>query len=118
MKEKGIYLCKGLLFSTLMTGALLMLVALLMYLAGIPDSVAAPLVVGGYLLADVLGGFYYARHAAARRFLWGLVFGTAFFLLYLILLALSGGISHWKGAEAVLFFLFSLLAGMAGGMLS
>ncbi|MGN0505071.1 MAG: TIGR04086 family membrane protein [Lachnospiraceae bacterium] len=118
MGEKIVYLCKGLLFSSLITGVLMLLVALFMYKAGISESIAAPLVVASYLLAAFVGGLYFAKHAKARRFLWGLLFGAAFYVVYLLVAACYGTIPSMKIGEAVLMLAFSLVAGMAGGMLS
>lgn len=118
MGEKVVYLCKGLLFSSLITGILLLFVAFLMYKAGLSESVASPMVVGSYVLAALVGGFYFAKHAKSRRFFWGLGFGAAFFAVYLLVAACCGTLLAMGIGEIVSMLLFSLAAGMAGGMIS
>lgn len=118
MGEKVVYLLKGLLFSSLITGILLLLIAFLMYRTGLSESIAAPMVVAAYILGALIGGFYFARHAAARRFLWGLLFGVAFYAVYLLVAACYGTLLSMQITEMVSMLVFSVVAGMAGGMIS
>ncbi len=118
MGDKIVYLLKGLLFSSLITGLLLLLIALLMYKAGISESVASPMVVGAYILAALIGGFYFAKHAQSRRFLWGMLFGTAFYAVYLLIAACYGTLLSMGIGELASMLAFSVVAGMAGGMVS
>lgn len=118
MGEKTVYLLKGLLFSSLITGVLLLLIALLMYKAGLSESIASPMVVGAYVLAALIGGFYFAKHAKSRRFLWGLLFGVVFYAVYLLVAACYGTLLSMGISEMVSMLAFSVVAGMAGGMAS
>lgn len=116
MGEKIIYLVKGLLFSTFITAVMMFLLAALMYMAGLSERLVAPLVVASYVLAVFIGGLYFSKHGERRRFLWGLMFGAAFFILYLLVVACCGTLLTMKPSEAITMLVFSLVAGMAGGM--
>lgn len=118
MGEKIIYLLKGLLFSALITAALMFLLAALMYFTGLSERLMAPLVVAAYVLATFIGGLYFSKHGERKRFLWGIVFGIAFFILYLLVVACCGTLLSMKPGEAIMMLVFSLVAGMAGGMVS
>lgn len=118
MGEKIIYLLKGLLFSSFLTGILMLLVAFLMYQAGLSETAAAPMVVAAYVLSAFLGGIYFAKHGEKRRFLWGMVFGLSFYVVYLLVSACAGSLTDMKTGEVVSMLAFSVAAGMVGGMVS
>lgn len=118
MKQTGIYLCKGLLFSSLLMTLFLLLLAFLMMQTGWNDSVMFPLFITSFCLSVFIGGRYYAKHAESRRFLWGILFGIAFFLLYLMVgYALSPQEALFSD-NTLIFLLSSLGSGCIGGMLS
>lgn len=118
MKQNLMYLLKGLLFSTLLMTALVFLLAFVMQKTEWGDSVMSPLLIVAFCLSALVGGLYFAKHAEARRFLWGLGFGAAFFVIYLIAL-FSITPASAIGIDRVLTFLaFSLLSGCVGGMIS
>ncbi|MBE5950455.1 MAG: TIGR04086 family membrane protein [Lachnospiraceae bacterium] len=118
MKQNSIYLLKGLLFSLVLFAALFFFLAFLMYQNGWGESVMLPLIYVTICLSSFLGSFYFSKHAPARRFLWGLLFGAAFFVVYLLVLLLANG-TLGLGIDRIFTYLaFFLISGMAGGMLS
>ena len=118
MKQNTLSLLKGLFFSSLIFTAIFFFLAFLMFQNGWGASVMMPLIYVTVCLSTFLGSFYFSRHAPARRFLWGLLFGTAFFLLYLVVLLLANGISGLTPDRIFTYLAFFLVSGMAGGMLS
>ncbi|MBO5352326.1 MAG: TIGR04086 family membrane protein [Lachnospiraceae bacterium] len=118
MKQNIIYLLKGLLFSTLVMGLLVFLLAFVMLKGQIGDSVMSALLIVALCLSTFTGAWYFAKHAEARRFLWGLGFGTAFFIIYLVLtISLSPDFSV-QLERSLTMLAFALLSGCVGGMLS
>ena len=118
MKQNAISLLKGVLFSSLIFTALFFFLAFLMFQNGWGASVMIPLVYVTVCLSTFLGSFYFSKHAPARRFLWGLVFGGLFFLLYFMILLLANGPAGFTIDRILTYLAFFLVSGMTGGMLS
>lgn len=118
MKQTGIYLCKGLLFSSLLMTLFLLLLAFLMMQTGWNDSVMFPLLITSFCLSSFIGGRYFAKHAQSRRFLWGILFGAVFFLLYLLVSYALSPQEAFFSDNTSMFLLCSLGLGCVGGMLS
>lgn len=118
MKQNLIYLAKALLFSALLLTLSTLLLAFLIMKTGWGDSVIFPLLLVFFCLATFIGGRYFAKHAEARRFLWGLGFGTAFFVLYVIVTCFLSSNGVLLSDNAPAFLIASLGAGCLGGMLS
>ncbi len=118
MKQTIIYLLKGLLFSSLIFTALFFLLAFLMFQNNWGASVMVPLLYVILCLATFLGSFYFSKHAPARRFVWGLVFGAVFFGVYVLASFLLNGPADFSADQILTELVFSLIAGMAGGMFS
>lgn len=117
---------KALLVSVLLTAALLLIMALILYktdLSGIAENI---MVVILYLAACLAGGFVLGRQEEKKRFLWGAGFGVLYFLLLMLVSALlpAGETStvqtelqaDWP--ERIRVLLLCCLGGMVGGMLS
>jgi len=118
MKQNAIYLLKGLLFSALLLTLATLLLALLMMKTGWGDSVMYPMLIACLCLAAFFGGRYFAKHAESRRFLWGIGFGAAFFVLYAIVTYFLSPDGALLSDNAVTFLISSLATGCMGGMLS
>ena len=118
MKQNLIYLAKGLLFSALALTLAILLLALLMMKTGWGDSVMFPMLIVFFCLSVFLGGRYFAKHAEARRFVWGIGFCAAFFVLYVIVTYFLSADCAFLSDNALTFLISSLAAGCVGGMLS
>ena len=118
MKQNLIYLLKGLLFSTLIITLASLLLALLMMKTGWGDPVMYPMLIACFCLATFVGGRYFAKHADSKRFVWGILFGTAFFALYLIITCFLSQNSSLLSENAMTFLPAAVGSGCVGGMLS
>ena len=118
MKQNAICLFKGILFSTLIFTVLFLFLAFLMFQNGWGKPVMVPLLYISICLATFLGSFYFSKHAPRRRFLWGLVFGAVFFGVYVLASFLLNGPNDFSTDRIFTTLVFSLIAGMTGGMLS
>ena len=118
MKQNCIYLLKGLLFSTLIITLATLLLAFIMMKTGWGDSVMYPMLIGCFCLASFIGGRYFAKHAPSKRFIWGILFGTAFFALYLIINYFLSDSTALLSENAMTFLLAAAGGGCVGGMLS
>ncbi len=118
-EEEGIglfSLLKYLLLSYLCTGLALMALAFVLYRFRLSGQVVSIVIIVIYVAATFLAGFLAGRKAGSRRFLWGLLEGSAYFL---VLALLSLAIYHSVG-DLTHSFLTTLLlcacGGMSGGM--
>lgn len=118
MKQNVLYLLKGLLFSSLLFTALFFFLAFLMFQNCWGESVMLPLIYVTVCLSTFLGSFYFSRHAPAKRFLWGLIFGAVFFGVYVLFVFLLNGPANFSTERLLTMLAFFLISGMAGGMLS
>lgn len=117
-KEGILFYLKCLLFSYIITGLLLMLLALLLYKFRLTEQVVSAGIILIYVAASFFSGFVTGKKRKEKKFLWGLLMGTAYFL---ILTAISLGVNRNVGDLAGNFltaFLVCAGSGMLGGMLS
>ena len=113
-----LFLLKTLLFSYILTGILLALLAFLLYKMGLGEKAVTIAIIVIYVAATFFGGFMAGKKLKNRKFLWGLVLGAAYFL---VLSALSLSVGQ-EGLQMGNSFLTTLVlcagGGMLGGMLS
>lgn len=113
-----LFLLKSLLFSYILTGALLLVLALLLYKVGLPGKAVSVCIIVIYVLATFFAGFVTGRKLGNRRFLWGALMGAAYFL---ILVIISLCVNHQLNVLTNSFLTTLVLCsggGMLGGMLS
>ncbi len=118
MKQNVIYLLKGLFFSVLIMVPATLLLAFVMMKTGWGNSVMFPLLLVFFCFSAFLGGWYFARHAPSRRFLWGIGFGAAYFALYVAVTYFLSDSDALLSDNAFSFLAAALGAGCVGGMLS
>ena len=113
-----LFLLKSLLFSYILTGGLLLLLALLLYKANLSQKVVSICIIVIYVLATFFAGFITGKKLKNRRFLWGALMGTAYFL---VLAVISLAVNRQPGILSSSFLTTLILCcggGMLGGMLS
>ena len=113
-----LFLLKSLLFSYILTGSLLLLLALLLYKADLSQKVVSICIIVIYVLATFFAGFITGKKLKSRKFLWGAVMGAAYFL---VLVVISLAVNRQPGVLSNSFLTTLVLCsggGMLGGMLS
>ncbi len=108
-----LFLLKCLLISYILTGGLLMLLALLVYRFSLSEKLVSAVIIGIYIGATFFAGFL-----AGKKYLWGLLVGSLYFL---VLVILSLAVNHSFKDVATNFFTVLIMcagSGMLGGMLS
>jgi len=112
------FFLKTLLFSYILTGGLLALLAFLLYKLGLGERIVSIAIIVIYVAATFFAGFMAGKRMKSRKFLWGLALGSAYFLV-LAAVSLAMGKSVGELGTSVLTTL-ALCAGggMLGGMLS
>lgn len=114
----ALFLLKSLLFSYILTGGLLLLLALLLYKAGLSQKVVSVCIILIYVIATFFAGFITGKKLKNRKFLWGALIGALYFL---VLVIISLIVNRQPGILTSSFGTTLVLCsggGMLGGMLS
>lgn len=109
---------KSLLCAYIITGILLLILAVLLYKVGISENTVDAGVILIYVISTFSGGFVMGKLMGEQKFLWGLILGAAYFIL---LLLITFGMYHTlQGSTSHLFTVILLCAGggMMGGMVA
>ena len=112
------YLLKNLLFSYILTAGLLLLLAFFLYKFDLTERPVSIAIIVIYVVATFFAGFVTGKKLGNRQFLWGLLMGTAYFV---VLALVSLAVKQSPDALGQSFFTTLMLCaggGMLGGMLS
>ena len=112
------FLLKTLLFSYILTGILLALLAFLLYRLRLGEKVVSVAIIVIYVAATFFGGFVAGKKLENRRFLWGLIMGAAYFLILTLVSFVAGRGGIEFGNSFLTTFVLCAGGGMLGGMLS
>jgi putative membrane protein (TIGR04086 family) len=107
-----------LLVMYVITGAALLMLAVLLYKFQLSEQVVSIGIMVIYVIAGLLGGLIMGKRMGRRRFLWGILMGAVYFLVLL-----AGSILLNKGVTSDVIHMGTTLvmcmaSGMIGGMLS
>lgn len=118
MKEKMVYILKGVLFSYLMTAVLLLLMAVGLYFVGMSEKMVHLLIIAVYVLSTFMAGFMLGKKIQSRKFLWGLLVGAAYFLVLVVVSLVANGTTQGLSDAFATTMILCTAGGMLGGMLS
>ncbi len=113
-----LFLLKTLLFSYILTGALLAVLAFLLYKLGLKESVVSIAIIAIYVAATFFAGFVAGKKLRNRRFLWGLLMGSAYFIVLAGISMVLGEPAGQLGDSTITTLVLCTAGGMLGGMLS
>ena len=117
-QDAAVRLIKSLLAAYIVTGLLLLLLALLLYKLQLSESVVNIGIIAIYVAACFLGGFLEGKMMKTRKFLWGGAFGLLYFaVLTIISLAVGQGFSG-SSSHFVTTLILCMAGGTLGGMVS
>lgn len=117
-KKLGLWISKAVVFASIFTLLILLVTALLMYKADLSMDTAGYLLILAYIGAPFLGALYLGKKVVEKRYLWGLLVGVCYFLLFLMFSLFMGGVEQLNWAAEVRVLLMALAGGVFGGMLS
>ena len=107
-----------LLIMYIVTGALLFLLAFLLYEMELEENIVTIGIMVIYVISGLLGGIIIGKRMKTRRFLWGIVVGAAYFLVLMIgSILMNRGLTS-DGLHVMMTLLMCMGAGMIGGMVS
>lgn len=107
---------KVLVISCLSSLFLLLVISLVMLRIDIPDEYMRGLILGIYIISCIIGGLLYGKVTIRKRYLAGMIFGSCYYFVLLILSVIfqSPGIHDWKNIFTVLAI--CIFSGMLGGI--
>ena len=116
--QKIIWLLKALLFSYVVTGIRLLLVAVLLYKFEWNEHLVSAAIVAVYVLSTVVGGIVIGKLVRTRRFFWGLLLGNLYFILLLVITIILYRSLSGNGLNMLTAWILCTGGGMTGGMIS
>jgi putative membrane protein (TIGR04086 family) len=108
-----LFFLKCLLASYILTGLLLLVLALLLYKAGISRNVVSVCIIGIYVVSTFFAGYMVGKKMENKKFLWGLLMGV----MYFVVLAIMSLIVNRSDAALGNSFFTTLALCCGGGML-
>lgn len=112
------WMVKALLAAYVVTGILLIILALALYKFELNEGAVTAGVTAVYLISTFTGGLVVGKFAKVRRFLWGIVLGILYFALLLLVTVGIYRTFHGNSTEILVTFALCAGGGMAGGMIS
>ena len=112
------WMVKALLAAYVVTGILLIILALALYKFELNEGAVTAGVTAVYLISTFTGGLVVGKLAKVRRFLWGIVLGILYFALLLLVTVGIYRTFHGSSIEILVTFALCAGGGMAGGMIS
>ena len=112
------WILKSLLVSYVITGILLLLLAVALFKFELNEKAVSAVIVAIYIMATLLGGIVIGKFARVRRYLWGLGLGIGYFALLLLITLGVYRTLNGDAANMVTTLILCAGGGMAGGMLS
>lgn len=115
--ERLVALLKCLMASYLITGALLLLVAGLLYKFSIGENVVDISIIVIYCVSSLLAGLFFSKSASNHRFLWGMLAGMAYFVVICAVSAVADPNFMPFSNTCITTLFICLGSGMIGGMI-
>lgn len=115
-KDAGVmWVLKSLLVSYVLTGVLLLLLAVALYKLELNEKAVSAAIVAIYIVSTLIGGIIIGKFARVRRYLWGLGLGIGYFALLLLITLGVYRTLNGDAANMVTTFVLCAGGGMAGG---
>lgn len=118
IERRAVWILKSLLCAYVVTGIFLVILALLLYKAGLSEEMVNGGILLIYVISSFAGGFVIGKLSGNRKFAWGLSAGVLYFVL---LLVISLGLYHSVQTDIINLattFLLCAGGGMLGGMVA
>lgn len=101
-----------------LTGILLLVLAMLLYKMDMDEGKVSVGIIAIYILSSFLSGFLVGKRGTSRKFLWGLLTGSLYFILLVLMSMASGGKLQIPLTGMISTFAMCAGGGMIGGMIS
>ncbi len=118
VNERLLFFFKCLLFCAILTGILLLLLAFLMYRLRFSEGIVTVCITAIYVITTFFAGFITGKREGSRKFLWGLLAGSIYFIILLILSMIMKTPGDLSTMHTLTVLALCAGGGMLGGMLS
>lgn len=116
--DKILILMKSLLVSYVLTGAFLVLLAVMLYKFSLSEKIVSICIIGIYIIASFLAGFLTGKKIGSKKFLWGILMGIVYFIILALISVIANHSFKDVGTNFFTIFILCAASGMLGGMLS
>lgn len=113
----ALFLLKCLLFSYILTAVLLLLLAFLLYRLGLSSGVVSIGISSIYVLSTFVAGFVAGKRLKTRKFLWGMLLGTVYFVVLTVISLLVNQSVGELGNSLLTTLTLCAAGGTLGGMM-
>lgn len=117
-EAKSMWVLKSLLVSYIVTGILLLMLAMALYKLELNEKSVSAAIVAIYVIATLIGGIIIGKLARVRRVLWGLGLGLGYFGLILLITLGVYRTLNTDGVNLITTMILCAGGGMAGAMIS
>ena len=117
-KDSILFVLKCLLGSYIITGGLLLLLALLLYRFQLSEAIVSGAITGIYILTTFIAGLWAGKHMKSKKFVWGLVMGVLYFVVLLVVSLIINHSVKDIGTNLLTSFFLCAGSGTLGGMIS
>lgn len=121
MQDNTVYVITFLIFllsAYFITLGGLLILALLLYKVPLADSAVNIGIVIIYILSTFLASFICGKKLKKKKYLWGFLIGTAYFLILLFISFITSKSTDGLGSNVLTTFIICAGAGTLGGMLA
>lgn len=112
------HIIKAMILAFFTTALLIVVFAFFMFKFNVSENVIALGVTLIYIISCCAGGFYIGKAVGQKKFLWGLLVGTIYLVVLLIVSAIIGGDKSLLSESIFSLILLCLGGGTLGGMLA
>lgn len=109
---------KGLIFSYVITGVLLAILAFLVFQFGLTENVTDVSITAIYVVVTFLGAFVVGKRVKERKFLWGFLLGLCYIAIISVVAIVLGQVFDVTSTANLSTVALCIGGGLLGGMLS
>lgn len=117
-ESKVMWVLKALLASYIITGILLLALAMALYKLELNEKSVSAAIVAIYVVSTLIGGIIIGKLAKVRRFIWGLGLGIGYFALILLITLGVYRTLNGDGTNMLTTLILCAGGGMTGAMIS
>lgn len=116
--DKVISVLKAILADVVITGIMLAILAFMLYKLRLTEAVIRIGVILIYVIANFVAGFLIGKHMGNKKFLWGMLVGTSYFLILTIVSVIMDHSGMGGAGTFVTTLLICAGSGTVGGMVA
>lgn len=117
-ENPAIAVMAALLIMYIISGILLLLLAFMLFKMELGEMFVKAAVIVIYVVTGLIGGFFVGKRLKDRKFLWGLLTGSIYFIILVIFSAILKQGFQIEMDKVLTTWILCGASGMAGGMIS